>query len=79
AGVPFFFKQWGGIHKSQAGRELDGKTYDEFPSRVKLPALKTGKRLAALVKVTSSYPWIYIENEQWLFSNEEKNSSAMSK
>ncbi|MCH8054575.1 MAG: phage Gp37/Gp68 family protein [Deltaproteobacteria bacterium] len=75
AGVPFFFKQWGGIHKSQAGRELDGKTYDEFPSRVKLPAMKTRKRLAALAKVTSSHPWIYLENEQELFSTEERNSS----
>lgn len=31
AGVPFFFKQWGGVRKSQAGRELEGRTYDEFP------------------------------------------------
>ena len=31
AKVPFFFKQWGGIHKSKNGRELDGLTYDEFP------------------------------------------------
>jgi len=29
--VPFFFKQWGGVRKSTTGRELDGKTYDEFP------------------------------------------------
>ncbi len=29
--VPFFFKQWGGVRKSETGRELDGKTYDEFP------------------------------------------------
>ena len=29
--VPFFFKQWGGVQKSKAGRELDGRTYDEFP------------------------------------------------
>jgi protein gp37 len=29
--VPFFFKQWGGVRKAEAGRELDGKTYDEFP------------------------------------------------
>ncbi|MDR1497639.1 MAG: phage Gp37/Gp68 family protein [Puniceicoccales bacterium] len=29
--IPFFFKQWGGIHKADAGRNLDGKTYDEFP------------------------------------------------
>lgn len=31
--IPFFFKQWGGSRKWQAGRELDGKTYDEFPLR----------------------------------------------
>lgn len=29
--VPFFFKQWGGLHKSKAGRLLDGRTYDEMP------------------------------------------------
>jgi protein gp37 len=33
ARVPFFFKQWGGIRKSETGRKLDGKTYDEFPER----------------------------------------------
>ena len=31
AGVPFFFKQWGGVRKGRSGRELDGRTYDEFP------------------------------------------------
>lgn len=30
--VPFFFKQWGGVRKSRYGRELDGQTYDEYPS-----------------------------------------------
>ena len=29
--VPFFFKQWGGVQKSKAGRELAGRTWDEFP------------------------------------------------
>lgn len=33
AGVPFFFKQWGGVQKKQTGRELDGRTYDEYPAR----------------------------------------------
>ncbi len=32
AGVPFFFKQWGGTNKKKAGRELDGRTHDEYPS-----------------------------------------------
>ena len=30
-GVPFFFKQWGGVRKSAAGRRLNGRTYDDFP------------------------------------------------
>jgi protein gp37 len=31
AGVATFFKQWGGTNKKKTGRELDGRTYDEFP------------------------------------------------
>src|SRR5690348_11151381 len=31
-GVPFFFKQWGGVRKGRAGRKLGGRTYDEMPS-----------------------------------------------
>lgn len=31
AGVPFFFKQWGGRNKKRSGRLLDGRTWDEFP------------------------------------------------
>jgi protein gp37 len=34
ARVPFFFKQWGGLRKKRAGRKLDGRTYDEFPTRI---------------------------------------------
>ncbi len=30
--VPFFFKQWGGTRKKKAGRELDGRTWDEMPT-----------------------------------------------
>lgn len=29
--VPFFFKQWGGVFKSRAGRVLDGRTWDQMP------------------------------------------------
>jgi protein gp37 len=35
AGVPFFFKQWGGRQKKRAGRVLDGRTYDEFPDFIR--------------------------------------------
>ena len=31
SGVPFFFKQWGGVNKKRAGRELQGQTWDELP------------------------------------------------
>jgi protein gp37 len=31
AKVPFFFKQWGGINKKKAGRELEGCIWDEMP------------------------------------------------
>ena len=31
AGVPFFFKQWGGVRKKRAGRSLEGRTWDEVP------------------------------------------------
>jgi protein gp37 len=34
AGVPFFFKQWGGIQKHRTGRELLGRTFDEMPEVV---------------------------------------------
>ena len=38
ASVPFFFKQWGGTRKKKAGRELEGRTWDEMPA---LTALAT--------------------------------------
>lgn len=31
AGIPFFFKQWGGTRKKKAGRLLDNRTWDELP------------------------------------------------
>ena len=31
AGVPFFFKQWGGVRKADTGRLLDGRYWDERP------------------------------------------------
>jgi protein gp37 len=33
AGVPFFFKQWGGKRKDLTGRTLYGRTYDNMPAR----------------------------------------------
>jgi protein gp37 len=31
-GVPFFFKQWGGIRKRDSGRLLDHRTWDDMPA-----------------------------------------------
>ena len=33
AGVPFFFKQWGGRTPKSLGRELDGALWDEMPEK----------------------------------------------
>src|SRR5207248_10413763 len=38
ARVPFFFKQWGGVHKSKNGRKLDGRTYGQMPAAFSLAA-----------------------------------------
>jgi len=32
AGVPFFFKQWGGTRKKTTGRLLEGRTWDQMPA-----------------------------------------------
>lgn len=34
--VAFFFKQWGGVNKKNAGRVYRGRTWDEFPSSTPL-------------------------------------------
>jgi protein gp37 len=44
ASVAFFFKQWGGVRKSENGRRLDGRTYDEFPARTRTPVPDTATR-----------------------------------
>ena len=41
--VPFFFKQWGGVRKSETGRLLDGITYDELPILSQISAGSTGE------------------------------------
>src|SRR5277367_3770433 len=68
AHVPFFFKQWGGIRKSKAGRELDGKTYDGLPVRVELPVLSNGGRLAAIVDIERLYAPPSLKSEPSLFA-----------
>jgi len=40
AGVPFFFKQWGGRTPKTGGRQLEGEEYNSMPT----PALADSKR-----------------------------------
>jgi hypothetical protein len=56
AQVAWFFKQWGGTRKSKAGRELDGRTYDEVPARIQLPVLDDAQRKAHIAEVGKLYP-----------------------
>jgi protein gp37 len=37
AGVPFFFKQWGGRNKKATGRVLQGRVWDEMPEAAAMP------------------------------------------
>ncbi len=45
AGVPFFFKQWGGRQKSKAGRSLNQRTYDELPEIHRRPIAERAIRM----------------------------------
>ena len=42
AGVPFFFKQWGGRTSKAGGRLLDGRVWDEMPSATRSAATIAG-------------------------------------
>jgi protein gp37 len=46
--VPFFFKQWGGVRKSETGRKLDGRTYGEFPPIARNAVVDSAQRLELL-------------------------------
>jgi len=52
--VPFFFKQWGGVRKKKAGRELQGRTYDEWPKTKSRPAIPMFARDGLLGNQASS-------------------------
>jgi protein gp37 len=55
AGIPFFFKQWGGVRKKYAGRKLDGRTYDGFPARQNNPVSPTATALAWAREIRKRY------------------------
>ncbi len=53
ADVAFFFKQWGGVRKSEAGRLLDGRIYDEFPEtdQAPVPSLESRRHIMQRLEV----------------------------
>jgi protein gp37 len=53
AKVAFFFKQWGGVRKSETGRKLDGQTYDELPKRRQIPVPNLEFRRNALEQLAA--------------------------
>jgi protein gp37 len=53
AGIPFFFKQWGGVHKSRHGRQLEGRTYDNMPHRSTRNAPSRARRMAMIEQLAA--------------------------
>jgi protein gp37 len=49
----FFFKQWGGVHKSRTGRLLEGRTFDEMPKREAATPASQRRRVAMIQEVAS--------------------------
>jgi len=59
AEVAFFFKQWGGVHKSLRGRLLHKRTYDEMPKFFAKPMLsRQARNASATVWDQKSKKWI---------------------
>jgi hypothetical protein len=59
AKVPFFFKQWGGVRKSEAGRILEGRTFDDMPERRVRKIAPHQTRLAMMEEVRN---WVVEES-----------------
>ena len=55
SGVPFFFKQWGGVRKSKTGRTLCGELYDEFPPASTFPVISLEERNLAIAEIEAKY------------------------
>lgn len=55
ARVPFFFKQWGGVRKSETGRELDGTKHDAFPALIRKPVASSNARQIMIKEIDLSY------------------------
>ena len=56
-GIPFFFKQWGGVRKAATGRTLQGRIHNDFVMRVRdnvIPNATARRKLAE--KILSELP-----------------------
>jgi protein gp37 len=51
ARVPFFFKQWGGVHKKSSGRTLGGRVFDDTPMRSQNEVLSKTARLQLIADI----------------------------
>ncbi len=60
AKVPFFFKQWGGVRKSETGRHLEGRTFDAMPAR---PSRKVPPNRARLAFIEEVMAWV-VDNDK---------------
>jgi protein gp37 len=57
-GTLFFFKQWGGVQKAKAGRQLNGRTFDALPERCANAAPQKAAREQLLKQLTGiSHQW----------------------
>lgn len=54
AGVPFFFKQWGGWNKMKSGRTLEGRVWDELPRTPMHPSTRPSSRLPRASRTRST-------------------------
>jgi protein gp37 len=56
AGVKFWFRQWGGVNKKTAGRELDGRTHDDMPTTSPNPVPPLAQRRTLLRAYEELWP-----------------------
>ena len=76
AGVPFFFKQWGGVQKKKAGRLLDGRMWDEMPREMGFAKVKKiGGVIAAFLLAGKRDTWLF--SVQHILPIEEKNVASL--
>lgn len=66
--VSFFFKQWGGVQKSKAGRLLHGRTFDNMPERnvEPMPDRKTRLTAALAYSKIDVAPLVQVREVCWV-------------